>query len=271
MHLKKDDRLSSTSWTAWWKPFRRTLRSFPKIFWLMQVSLVLLYGTIVPFNTIHSAFLKSKWYPDQPELAAQVMGIPDTISALLVPVVGYFFDRFGQRGYALLLCAVLIALSHLMLGILPNTLLSSPILPLIFLGTAYALILTFIPTIPLVVQENALGAAYGLSNSFSNLSWAIFPILVASLITHDSTYFSTELFFSFCALLAIGVSIHILQLDKRIHHQVLQRPSNSLTNPRPRHETSSEIGLVPLRSHSPSGITGPATRLNKSKEKSEVD
>jgi hypothetical protein len=66
----------------------RGLRILPKTFWVIQVIMVLLFGTVTPFNMIHGAFLKEKWYPNDPKYAAQVMGVPDTLSALLVPFAG---------------------------------------------------------------------------------------------------------------------------------------------------------------------------------------
>ncbi|KAL3899571.1 MAG: hypothetical protein SGCHY_001954 [Lobulomycetales sp.] len=68
---------------------------FPSAFWILQVILILMYATVVPFNTIHSAFLQTKWYKGLPVRAAQVMAIPDVISAVLVPFCGAFVDRYG--------------------------------------------------------------------------------------------------------------------------------------------------------------------------------
>ncbi|KAF9964046.1 hypothetical protein BGZ70_007003 [Mortierella alpina] len=57
---------------------------------------ILLYGTVVPFNNIASDFLQSKWYPGNPRKAAAVMGIPDTLGAVLVPGFGMLVDRYGD-------------------------------------------------------------------------------------------------------------------------------------------------------------------------------
>jgi hypothetical protein len=71
---------------------------FPLAFWILQLIMVLMYATVLPFNTIHSAFLQTKWFKGDPIGAAQVMvcfhssnlnqAIPDTISVILVPFVG---------------------------------------------------------------------------------------------------------------------------------------------------------------------------------------
>lgn len=46
--------------------FWHKLIVFPKEFWLLCLIMTFLYGTVIPFNTIHAAFLMSKWYPNDP-------------------------------------------------------------------------------------------------------------------------------------------------------------------------------------------------------------
>ena len=45
----------------------------PKTFWILCTICILLYGTVVPFNTIASDFLMSKWYPGDTQMAGFVM------------------------------------------------------------------------------------------------------------------------------------------------------------------------------------------------------
>lgn len=63
---------------------------FPVSFHLLMLVIVFQYATVVPFGTIHSALLQLKWYPNDPEKAGEIMALPDTISALMVPFVGTF-------------------------------------------------------------------------------------------------------------------------------------------------------------------------------------
>ncbi|KAJ3060584.1 hypothetical protein HK102_009433, partial [Quaeritorhiza haematococci] len=161
------------------------ISAFPAPFWQLMLVMVLMYATVVPFNTIHSAFLQLKWYPDEPITASQVMAIPDTISAVLVPFVGAFVDFYGHRVKVLTLCSVLMATVHLVFGLSSSATVPSPIPLLVVLGLAYAMLLTFWPCIPLVVGSDNLATAFGLMTSALNISLFIFPIIVATLTNAD--------------------------------------------------------------------------------------
>ncbi|KAJ1533217.1 hypothetical protein HK405_000618, partial [Cladochytrium tenue] len=39
---------------------------FPYAFWLICIIMCLMYATVIPFNTIHSAFLQARWYQNDP-------------------------------------------------------------------------------------------------------------------------------------------------------------------------------------------------------------
>ncbi|KNE67836.1 hypothetical protein AMAG_12554 [Allomyces macrogynus ATCC 38327] len=204
---------------------RRGIRHFPRAFWVIQVVMVLLYGTVVPFNTIHSAFLAAKWYPGDAERAAQVMGVPDTLSAVLVPFAGSFFDRVGFRAHAIVVCGAMIGMCHFVLGSVPASVMTSPVPVLMVLGSSYALLLTFVPCIPLLVPPGFLGTAYGINNSIANMAWGLFPVLVAALATNDPTYYQTEMFFALCGFLSIVVGLYVVKLDARDHDGILRKPA----------------------------------------------
>ncbi|KAI9176039.1 hypothetical protein H9P43_006403 [Blastocladiella emersonii ATCC 22665] len=204
---------------------QRGVRAFPRVFWLIQLSMIFQYGTVIPFNTIHAAFLTYKWYPTDPQHAAQVMGVPDTLSALLVPFAGTFFDRRGHRAHAIVLSACIICFAHFILGAVPTSVVASPIPVLMVLGSSYALLLTFVPCIPLVVPDAFLGTAYGINTSLANFAWTVFPVVVAGLSAADPTYYSTEMLFSVSGLIAIFIGLYINHLDKRDHGGVLNLPA----------------------------------------------
>ena len=50
-----------------------SMRLLPAAFWILCAICILLYGTVVPFNTIASDFLMSKWYPGDTQMAGFVM------------------------------------------------------------------------------------------------------------------------------------------------------------------------------------------------------
>ncbi|KAI9224343.1 major facilitator superfamily domain-containing protein [Blastocladiella britannica] len=207
------------------RTLRIGIKAFPQVFWMIQMIMILLYGTVIPFNTIHSAFLRSKWYPNDPQYAAEVMGVPDTISALLVPFVGSFFDKRGHRAHAIVGCASMILGVHFTLGALPATLITTPVPALMVLGMSYALLLTFVPVIPLLVPDRFLGTAYGINTSLANFAWTLFPVIVAGLSATDPTYFTTEMFFATCGALGLVLALVVNRTDARELGGVLNRPA----------------------------------------------
>jgi nitrate/nitrite transporter NarK len=120
---------------SWLRRWLADLEFFPSTFWLICTLTVLLYGTVVPFNNIASDFLQSKWYHDNPRKAAAVMGIPDTIGAILVPGFGLVVDRYGGRASTLIVSACIMVVVHFTLGFTSL----SPVFAFSLLGVAYSM------------------------------------------------------------------------------------------------------------------------------------
>ena len=123
--------MQESFWQSWWNE----LKVFPLTFWLICALTVLLYGTVVPFNNIASDFLQSKWYPGNPRKAAAVMGIPDTLGAVLVPGFGMLVDRYGSRASTLIASAFIMVIVHSTLGFTTW----SPVYAFTLLGVAYSM------------------------------------------------------------------------------------------------------------------------------------
>eukprot|EP00842_Homolaphlyctis_polyrhiza_P001139 jgi/Hompol1/2025/HPOL_005819-RA len=208
----------------------KSIALLPTSFWLICTICILLYGTVIPFNNIASDFLMSKWYPNDIQMAGFVMGIPDTISATLVPLCGYLIDRIGQRPHILAICGITIAIAHLTLGLTMTT----PILPLIALGLSFAMYGVAIwPSVAIVIehaevssikadpnmqseadseagiaatrphQPKLLGTAFGVSTSALNASFTLFPILTAQIRVAGGSFVPVEMFFAGMALLGV--------------------------------------------------------------------
>jgi hypothetical protein len=138
-----------------WKGFYR----FDARFWILCLSLFLVYGTVVPFNTIHAGFLQHKWYHDDPQTSSQVMAVPDILSAILVPLVGAYVDRFGYRIRILIICGFMISSCHFFLASgQPPQYIPSPIPFLLTLGVAYSMLFTYWSCIPILVNTYNLAS-----------------------------------------------------------------------------------------------------------------
>ena len=192
-------------------------------FWLIVCCIAVIYATLIPFNSIHSALLQYKWYFGDPETSARVMGIPDTISALLTPFLGLFVDYYGHRIKIIIICCLLTISCHLFFAFAPVGLPIGPIPALVALGIAYAMVLTLWSSIPLIVPPNLTATAFGISTSTLNFSLTVFPLIVAFLMTSDATFFSVELFFVSCGLVAAIVSCLLLRVDMKFYDSALER------------------------------------------------
>ncbi|KAI8593757.1 major facilitator superfamily domain-containing protein [Geranomyces variabilis] len=198
---------------------------FPWAFWLICLICVLLYGTVVPFNNIASDLLMSKWYPGDTQTAGTVMSIPDTMSALLVPICGMLVDRYGGRASLLVACALVIAGVHTTLGLTYI----NPVYPLVFLGLSYSMYGVAIwPSIATIIQHREdtiheehpdqpppklLGTAYGLSTSALNTALTVMPLISAQIRVWGGSFVPVELFFVGLALAGAAASTVLWIVD----------------------------------------------------------
>ncbi|KAF9989010.1 hypothetical protein BGZ75_007920 [Mortierella antarctica] len=185
-------------WQSWWND----LKVFPLTFWLICALTVLLYGTVVPFNNIASDFLQSKWYPGNPRKATAVMGIPDTLGAVLVPGFGMLVDRYGSRASTLIASALIMVIVHSTLGF--TTL--SPVYAFTLLGVAYSIVVT---------NELHLGKGYGISSSFLNISLTLVPPIVATIRVAGDSFLPVEMFFISMGLSGMLVGFVLKTIDRR--------------------------------------------------------
>ncbi|KAI1318111.1 hypothetical protein EDD11_007163 [Mortierella claussenii] len=198
---------------SWWNQWRNDLQHFPLTFWLICTLTVLLYGTVVPFNNVASDFLQSKWYPGNPRKAAAVMGIPDTIGALLVPGFGWIVDRYGRRASVLIVSAGVMVVVHSTLGFT----MINPIFAFSLLGIAYSMYgVALWPSIACVItNELHLGKGYGISSSFLNISLTIVPPIVATIRVVGDSFLYVEMFFIVMGLTGILVGFVLKVMDRR--------------------------------------------------------
>ncbi|KAF8936117.1 hypothetical protein BGZ47_009645 [Haplosporangium gracile] len=124
--------------------------------WVFFLMTLVMVGVQVPFNSIHAGFLQMRWYHNDPQKAAQIMTVPDLLSAILVLPVGYFVDHYGQKSWLFMLCGLIIGSSHFVLGIIP---IPSPVPALMALGIATAIGAIFTSAIPVLVKPYQIGTA----------------------------------------------------------------------------------------------------------------
>ncbi|TPX50008.1 hypothetical protein SeLEV6574_g01162 [Synchytrium endobioticum] len=218
-----------------WAQALADVKLLPFTFWLVCLICVLLYGTVVPFNNIVSDFLQSKWFPGDAVMAGNLMCIPDTMSAVLVPICGLLVDKYGHRASLLIICALVIAAVHFLLGLT----MINPVIPLIFLGFSYSMYGVAIwPSIATIIQHEEevyhqshmlepdlklLGTAYGLSTSALNMALTVFPLISAQVRVWGGSFVMVEIFFASLAVGGAAASAVLYFVDAR-HGGVLEKP-----------------------------------------------
>jgi nitrate/nitrite transporter NarK len=181
---------------------------FPLSYWLLTISCVVVYATVLPFNNISGDFLREK-YNIALEKADSYLSIPYTISAVLSPFLGLLVDRFGFRAVFIAVASLLLSLAH---GLFSFTSLE-PAIPLAIIGIAYCIYAASIwPSIALVVDSCHLGTAYGLTTSVQNLGLALVPLFVGW-VRQEFGFKSVELFFSGVAFVGFLVGIYQNYID----------------------------------------------------------
>jgi MFS family permease len=131
---------------------------------------------------------------------------------VFAPFAGSFVDRIGKRASLMVLGSLLMIPCHLMLGLTHVT----PAIPMIALGAAFVLVPAAMwPSVPLVVEKDRVGTAYGLMTAVQNIGLMAFPYINGQL--RDATHGYTASQVTFAALGAVGFvfAILLLRADRR--------------------------------------------------------
>ena len=195
---------------------KNVLRFHPS-FWLLSISCVAVYATVLPFNNIAQAFLFEKFLCPGPDAAdggdcpvgclptcadrlcstgdgtdayaaaitkvGLVMSIPYWISACSSPFLGGAVDKFGHRVMLTTIAALVLVIVHVAFPFRPNgdkNLLVWMYLPLIGQGCAYSIYASSLwPSVQATVQQHEVGMAYGVVTAIQNGGMALFPQVCA--------------------------------------------------------------------------------------------
>jgi MFS family permease len=175
------------------------------------------YSTYNPLTTDDIDCSSSEWkdgctseycsrLADAETQASFVMSIPYIISAALSPPVGFLVDIYGFRAVIATLAPVVLIIVHMFLAV-TNV---SAIGPLVGQGLAYTGFVSVLwPSVPLVVDENVTGLAFGIVTSMQNLACAIIPLIVASIYADSGDKYIPDVEYLFVILASVGVVVGI--------------------------------------------------------------
>ena len=180
-------------------------RAFGRPFWLLAASCGLLYGAIVPFNSISQAFLLERYHPRR---VGALMAVPYSLAALLSPPVGAAVDAFGHRALWLLLAPSLLLASHLALYLG-----APPSWPLAGIGAAYSVAAAVLwPAALCLAGSSRKGTAFGILTAAQNLAQAAVPVAVGAILEGGGTapaFDDVSLLFLALAAAALLVAVMI--------------------------------------------------------------
>jgi MFS family permease len=207
------------------------VKKFKGSYWFVTLLCVTFYSAIFPFTALSTDFFNSKW--GLPLTAAgeggffyqvfdniihmfSTAGGTTTIiifaSMVLAPVFGRLVDRFGHRASTMVIGSLLMIPAFLTMAftMLP------PALPMIVLGASFVSVPAAMwPSIPLIVEPNRVGTAFGLTTMIQNFGLALFPWLNGLLRDATQAYTASMVMFSCLGIAGFAFAVLLLRADRR--------------------------------------------------------
>ena len=207
------------------------VKRFKPSYWYVTLLCVTFYSAIFPFTALSTDFFNTKWglpltAGAQGGFFTQVFyniihmfstaGGTTTIiifaSMVLAPFFGQWVDRYGRRATVMVIGSILMVPSFLIMAFT----MVPPAFPMMVLGAAFVMVPAAMwPSIPLIVEKNRVGTAFGLMTMIQNFGLALFPWLNGLLRDMTQTYTASMVMFSMLGLVGLTFSILLLRADKR--------------------------------------------------------
>lgn len=209
----------------------RDIKAFRPSFWYVTFLCLTFYAAIFPFTNLSTDFFVDKWgiarvattgggflnqvFNNFIHMFGTAGGISSIIifaSMILAPFAGRLVDRIGRRATLMIFGSLILIPCHLMMGLTRIY----PVYPMIALGFAFVLVPAALwPSIPLIVQKDRVGTAFGLMTAIQNIGMALFPLLSGLLRDKTSSYTAGQ--FMFAALGVVGLLFALLlrRADRR--------------------------------------------------------
>jgi len=207
------------------------IRRFGAQYWYVICLCFAFYSAIFPFTALSTDFFHEKWglplttdaggsflcavFSDFLHMFSTAPGTSSIIifaSMMLAPFAGGMVDRFGGRSRLMILGSLLMIPCYLLLGFTHIP----PYIPMLLLGAAFVLVPAAMwPSVPLVVEKDRVGTAFGLMTMLQNIGLALFPWLNGRLrdMTHD--YRASMLMFAGLGLVGFVFAVLLNRADVR--------------------------------------------------------
>ena len=205
------------------------IRKFGSSYWFVTLLCVTFYSAIFPFTALSTDFFNAKWglhltADTEGGFLYQVFynilhmfttaGGTTTIiifaSMVCAPIFGQVVDRIGRRASMMVVGSLLMVPAFLLLAftMLP------PVIPMIMLGAAFVLVPAAMwPSIPLIVEKNRVGTAFGLTTTIQNFGLALFPWANGYLRDLTSDYTASMVMFSVLGIFGLYFALALRRAD----------------------------------------------------------
>jgi len=215
------------------KKFRLAdIKNFKMIYFLLVGNCMIAYGVIKGFLNNASDLMDERFGFD-PQSSGKYLTIVFILATIFSPVFGKIVDHFGKRVTLIFVSFLILVISNLFIGFLPDTEPGNPnyniLIALVGIGTAFASYAAVVwPSISLVVDENANGTAFGFALAAQNLMLSIVPLILG--LIHDKTsqishgYYFTEVFLVGLVIFGLVITGWIKYEDGK-NDKILQRPA----------------------------------------------
>lgn len=207
------------------------IKKFTSSYWFVVLLCVTFYSAIFPFTALSTDMFHDKWgiplvnastggfltrvfygFTHMFSTAPGITSITIAASMIFAPFAGDIVDRIGKRASLMVVGALLMIPAHLLLGITHW----NPIPMMAMLGVSFVLVPAAMwPSVPLLVEENRVGTAFGIMTAIQNGGLALFPLLNGWLRDKTGTYTATQIMFSGLGVAGLIFAFLLLRADKR--------------------------------------------------------
>jgi MFS family permease len=221
-----------------WKQLRRG--GFSPSFWYVTLLCVTFYSAIFPFTDLSTDFFHDKWglpeasgggggflssifynFTHMFSTAQGTTSIIITASMLFAPFAGRLVDRVGKRASLMIVGSLLMIPAHLAMGWTSIP----PAFSMIVLGAAFVLVPAAMwPSVPLIVEKERVGTAFGLMTAIQNIGLLAFPWMNGKLRDVTTGYGWSQTMFAALGVAGLIFAALLLAADRRAGH-VLEKPT----------------------------------------------
>lgn len=226
------------------KPCSRSVRgsiritrifNFPLLYWVLTLYISFSYLAIISLNTVASGMLQTR-FGFTVSAAGVTLCIPLVVIICGNPVFGFLIDRLGRYSTCCFLGSAGMALSFVLLCLLPDDSSRWAVyLWALLYGASTSLVITASwPGIKLVIPEELTSTAYGLSFSIQDGMLFLGPVFTGLIVDatkkYSGGYFWASVFFLAISLCSTAIGWMLVSIDSSGKSELYEVPRRAIGN-----------------------------------------